>query len=62
MDQTKLQAELEKVLDAFIQETNLCFNGKDRDLPATKEDIFHLSQQVVYLLDDFTKVIIEHSK
>lgn len=62
MDANKLNTLLDKAINDYVRETSGCYNGSDRDCPATKQDLFELSRQITYVLDKFKDSIVECCK
>lgn len=62
MDISALDKSLDKIIQDFFDEVKLLFDSSDRESAATKEDLFHLSKQVAYCLDDFRKAIVQNLK
>ena len=62
MDANKLNTLLDKAINDYVDETAGRYNNSDRDCPATKQDLFELSQQITYVLDKFKDSIIKCCK
>lgn len=62
MTNLNLYYSLEKAISTFTDETSALFNGADSDKPATKHDLFELSRQISYVMDEFKKVLSEKVK
>lgn len=59
MTDFNLHGALDSVINTFVDETSRLFGDIDSDHPATKKDLFMLSQQVAYALSEFNKIISE---
>ena len=59
MTANELNKNLNEVLDRFSQTTHAMFEEADQT-PATKNDLFNLSRETFYALNDFRKEIIAY--